>query len=332
MPCAIATPNADEPHVQAGIPVCRDFKGETIQSRKCAACGYVRFPTPAARVLDEYYRTTYPETSAAWYNADADFAEWKRQTRAARVLETARAFGLERGVFHEVGCAFGGTVFELQSRGLKATGTDLNAAAVAAGRKRGADIHAVSDAEFLARQKQKPNVVFGFHMLEHVPSLVAYLAALRDHLARDAIAFFVVPNAMAAFPLVYHYVRYVWYGYPEHLHLLSPASAECLAEASGFELLRIGSLPYGIEPAATDRIALPLPGSPVAAALRDHALREALLCEELEFVLAPKGSAIARRHEAEAIGTKLRCDRAREFEKAVGEIAKTSAAPDPWAR
>ena len=328
--CAMTCRDKAEEHVQAGQPVARAHEGVDVASKKCAECGYVFFPTPSADVLDRFYQTTYPEGSASWYNVENDYADWKRGPRAQRILDLSSRFGVDTGVYHEVGCAFGGTVFEIQSRGRQASGTDLNASAIEQGRSRGADIHATMDAEFLATRAQKPNVLYGYHMLEHVPDPIAYLTELRAHLAPDSIAIFMVPNAMAAFPLVYNYMRYVWYGYPEHLHMFSPRSLLCLAGSAGFDVLHVATNRFGIQPEATDRIVAPLPGDSVAKHLRDHMMREALLWEELEFVLTPAGSSIAERFGEDVAATRVRCRRSGVFEKTVGEVSKSANTPDPW--
>jgi SAM-dependent methyltransferase len=244
-------------------------------------------------------------------------------------MEIAGKFGLDRGAYHELGCAFGGTVFEVASRGVRATGTDLNASAIEQGRKRGANVQTGNDAEFLATLKVKPNVIYGYHMLEHVPNPVEYLRGIAGQMARDSVAIFFVPNAIAAFPMVYNYMRYVWYGYPEHPHMFSPHSLLCLGRATGFDLIHVATNPIPIKTEETGRIVQPLPGSPTAEAIRDHAMREALLLPELEFVFARTGSTIATRFKDAASAAGDRCRRSADFEKAMGELMKTTDTPDP---
>lgn len=329
MSCGMTDLGGLEPHVQAGNAVAREFNGEFVQSLKCKKCGYVRFPTPASEVLDQYYQTTYPKHAASWYNIEADFAEWKRVPRADRIVELAERFDFHPGVFHEVGCAFGGTVFELAVRGYVATGSDLNKAAIEQGRERGSEIFS-SDQQRILELTYSPTVLYGFHQLEHVPEPVEYIKGLTEILdTQDAIMAFFVPNVLAAFPLVHGYSRYSWYAYPDHLHLFSPRSLLCLAEAANLTLIHVSSTPYSVHPEATSRILQPVAGSEVARELCDYAIGEAMIFPELEFVLARPDSAVASRFAAYAQATKQRCLRAETFEKSITTLIKRAPLTAP---
>ena len=60
------------------------------------------------------------------------------KTRADSVLAIASRFGFDNSaVYNEMGCAFSGSIHEIAQRWYAATGTDLNAGAIDAGRASG---------------------------------------------------------------------------------------------------------------------------------------------------------------------------------------------------
>jgi hypothetical protein len=72
--------------------------------------------------------------------------------------------------------------------GYTATGTDLDTGAVDQGRARGnASIFAKSDLEFFQHSAVRPNVVYGFYMLERVADPLCYLRELAPLLSNRSI-------------------------------------------------------------------------------------------------------------------------------------------------
>lgn len=330
MACAVKNPDVGIPHIQGGGPVTRVFDGKTIQSLRCPECGYTFFPSPTADELNKFYQEIYPDGAKSWYNVESDFAEWKRKPRAQRVIEIAERYGHDKAAyFHEIGCAFGGTVFELQQQGISASGTELNKLAVEDGKLRGAlDIHSVTDVEFLSTRNRKPDVIYGYHVLEHIPDPVKYLQEIKEHLAPGGIIILLVPNAMAFFPNTFGFVRYVWYGYPEHVHLFSPRSTKCLAEASGTHLLEVATKSFGIERDIIKKsIALP-PQSSIADRVRSQFLSSSMMDEELIFVISAKPSAVTRSKIAAA---ETKAEQNAGFEVEIAQLSANERLPDPWA-
>lgn len=287
---------AMKPLVQAGVSPSQSFSGLTVKALRCEKCGYIRFPSPSPEVLDDYYRNVYGPLAKAWYNVETDFGTWKRTRRADRVVQIATAFGHGKTAsFHEVGCAHGGTVFELQQRGYQASGTDLNAAAIEEGRQLGVvDTKALHDIDYLKSRDTKPDVIYGFHVLEHMPDPVTYLRDVSQFLADGGIIAMFVPNALALHPLVNGYSSYNWFSFPGHLHYLSAGSAQCLANAADLVLIEVSShVVPGVTPPTTPRGLAPTKQSAVADYICDKAIEAAFLGEELQFVLCSRATADA---------------------------------------
>lgn len=307
-------------------------------ARRCGACGHVFFEPPPPALLDRYYNEEYPAAADLWYNIDADYAATKVTERAERILAIASRFGFtaletrETKSYHEIGCAFGGTVAELNRRGYMATGTELNRNAVAKGHARGNDaIAAEADTDFLRSTGRRPNVVFGFHVFEHMTDPVGYLRDLATCLASDSIVILLVPNAMALFPAAFGFMHYTWFAYPGHLNLFSAGSAACLARAAGYDLLDVGSHISRVEPDLTDRALTSRIDTPVMALIRDHLIEDGLMAEELVLVLTPRGSSAALRHAADVMAAKQRCATNATFEAVNRSLAETTALEDPAA-
>lgn len=319
-----------KPLFQGGGNAPKTYGGMTVEGLCCAECGYIRFMPPSAEVLDSYFRGPWLRDARSWYNVESDFADWKRVPRADMVLRVSEPFGFGlQSAYHEIACAFGGTVFELQTRGIHASGTDWNDEAINAGRSYG--VHSTSaspDAVLLGERTRKPNVIYGLQVLQRQPEPASYLASLAEHLADDGIIIMTVPNAMAVFPLVYGYARYSWYSYPAHLHFFSAKSLLCLAQAAGLTLLDVASRRHNVDRESTEAAIRARNDSDVARELRDYAIEASLLGEELEIVLAKP--AFADRYPARVAATAQRCEMSGAFELQQRSRAEYVHLPDPW--
>lgn len=294
MRCAVGDQSLLTPLYEATFPAGRDYGGVFHQARRCPCCAYIRFDDPTEEELDRYYNEEYPAVSKDWYNVDTDYAPWKTDARSNRVIQIMSAFGVgDDAIVHEFGCAFGGTVQAMKDKGYRASGTELNRTAVDQGRARGnLDVHSESALDFLSRQSEKTTVVYSYHALEHFTDPFSFLRNLRERMDPNGIVISFLPNSAALFPLVYGHTRYMWFGYPEHVHLFSPGCAASLAETTGFELLDVFTAPAGIEPEATSR-ALD-EDSPTARMLRNEPGER--YGEELVIVMTPAGSTLLSTH------------------------------------
>lgn len=188
--------------------------------------------------------------------------------RAQRITRIASRFGVADRGFHEIGCAFGGTVSEPAAMGFEASGSDLNGDAVRLGRERGAVLYHGAFCEAFFEPGRKPGVIDSYHMIERVLDPAAFLLTLRGALADDGIAIFITPNALTSFPLVHNFQNYPWYKYPEHLHLFSPASVQCVARSAGLALLHVTTARFEVIPEASHHAIEAIGDSPVAYASR----------------------------------------------------------------
>ena len=296
MPCVFRDRANGELLVQQARQQVREFEGIQHPARRCSDCGHVFFVPPPPDVLSRYYRDVYPASSISWSNVDADYETSRVKFRSELILKISSRYGFgQADRYHESGCAFGGTIHEFERMGYIATGTDLNTGAVGQGRARGnALIFSEADLDFFQNSAVRPNVVYGYYMLERMADPLGYLRDLAPLLASRSIVIMLVPNAMALFPTAYGFDQYDWFSFPSKLNMYSPHSVSCLARAAGYDLLEVSTAISGLEPVATSAISGPCLETPMTIELREQMINGALLGEELAFVITPQGSPVSK--------------------------------------
>lgn len=286
------------PLVEFGSPVTMAFRGRQVPAFSDPASGYVFFDPPPEEELTEYYQVEYPRSQTGYYTVDTDYEPSKNDYHAGRIL---RAFqdltGREPASSFELGCAYGGLVAEMASRGIDARGSDINADAVAQGTlaKGNHRIFHAANRDALDRVGASFDLIYSVHTLEHDPQMFDVIRACRDKLNEDGLLFVAVPNAMFANAVLKGFRENWWAHYPQHLHMLSPGFIPALCRATGFApLFWDTQIVFEAQP---DVLGL-LNKDETTDARRD--LWRMLLSQgghgmELNFVLAPAGGAMARR-------------------------------------
>ena len=296
---------------------------------RCPTCGYVCFPLPDPAEHKEYLTGPWAAASRSWRNPDADFADWRRAERADTIFRLVKPFGFDRrSSFHEVDCGFGGTVYEMQTRGVVASGGDIDKAAIVEGRSFG-----VTATKGLSESHEVPadgpvDVMFSFYAIERQQDLRRHMAGLMEHLSEDGAIVVVTANGVSLNQLVYGTARHEWTDYPRRLHLLTPKSALCLAETVGLILLDISTRHTGVMEAARHAAMKPRGDSAVARDVGDWALEQALLADELHLVFATKSLAAVFPEHVAATHRKIETHAA--FEKRQRELGAEAFLAEPW--
>lgn len=244
--------------------------------------GYVFFDPPSDADLAHFYATQYGRENPEYYSLRANYDPERVGGSMRFIREVLTGAGAPWGGgqrVHELGCAFGGIVAALNAEGFRATGSDLNTKAIAAGStlkrnralRAGAHIDALADIE-------PCDVILASHTLEHDPHLSDTLLAIRRALKPGGVLFAAVPNVMFAGAVLEGFQRHPWAAYPDHLHMLSMGCMARLCDAADLDPLMVWTHDLG----AFGQ------GAPNRAAL------EKLLClngqgMELMFVLTPAG-------------------------------------------
>jgi SAM-dependent methyltransferase len=282
------------PLIQQGRLAQRHWRERIATALACARCCHVAFVPPSAEELIDYYRDEYGKGSEAYYTCDVDYEFSRVNSRADIAQSLAGAFhrGDTGAVILELGCAFGGAVAELRRRGCNAYGIDLSRRAIAEGRSRGnTNIYNLMPAEFTNVAGETADVIYSFHMLEHVRDLTAYLTALHDVLSDGGVAMFRVPNGAYLRSWLDGFESWDWFAFPDHLHMLSPTSSASLIKKCGFELVGLRSNTCGESlRSITDWLVRAVPELTISDGPSVEKLLSSAGClMELEFVLRKPG-------------------------------------------
>jgi SAM-dependent methyltransferase len=293
--------------LENGKPLVLWRGSETLQSWRCAECGYIFFDVPDLEFLKTYYQHEYPQSAVSWYNVENDYNPDRCRARSDLAISFALTFlGTDKVAYHESGCSFGGTVAALRDKGYDATGCELNKDAVAQGRARGNKwISDESDSEFLGRTKRRPNLIYSHHAVEHMPDPVGFLSGLKGLLDPLGVIFLTLPNAVSAVAMKRGFHGHPWFAYPDHLHLLSPRSLLCLAEKAGYQVVHVDTRMA----AATEADCLALGADPREreGRLSLTMIEQTLMGAELRVVLTPIDSEVARRSRTQIETTRTKC-------------------------
>jgi SAM-dependent methyltransferase len=284
---------AFEPLLQAGKPVTRWWPKGEVQAEVCSRCCHVRFPPPTEAELNDYYRNDYGSGSEVYYTYELDHEPGRIASRARIAIHLAETFhaGRTDPVILELGCAFGGAVSELRRLGRSAYGLDLNSRAIAEGRARGNSfLYDSSPDEFLGAVGVTADVIYSYHMLEHVRDLRAYLGSVASVLNEGGIAMFRVPNGAYLRAWLKGFETWDWFAFPDHLHMLTPVSAAALVRQCGFELVGLRSNACG---ETWESIVSWLPEAAARGNAAVALLEEAGCLSELEFVFRKTAGATA---------------------------------------
>jgi len=226
-----------EPLVEFGTPVQMAYQGREVLAQRDSNSGYVFFEAPDAEELNRYYQVEYPSIQRGYYTVETDYEPGKNRYHADRILEVFQATAGRMPVTSfELGCAYGGLVAEFVSRGVQASGADVNADAVAqgAGVMGNRNLIHAGNLDALRGLHDKVDLIYSLHVLEHDPDLVKVVDACKGHLNPGGLLFISVPNAMFIGSVMGGFTNNHWVNYPQHLHLLSPGFVPALCRTTGF--------------------------------------------------------------------------------------------------
>jgi len=230
---------------------------------RCAGCGLGRLdPRPADAAIGDLYASYYthepPQPNLvpaggvarglralrnAHVNARLGYSltpAWSYGRVAGRLLPPLAAIA-ERGVRHlpagrrvlDVGCGNGLFVAEAAASGWRASGIDLDPAAVEAGRSAGLDLELERIEERAVREPGAFDAVTLSHVLEHVADPVAFLSCARALLRPGGVVWIATPNLDAAGHRRFG-ADWVHLDPPRHLVLFDAPSLTRALQAAGF--------------------------------------------------------------------------------------------------
>ena len=242
-PKNIVPPEDLSPLIQFGEPVSvTKSGGHAVVLNHKKSC-YTTFDKIPKEVDLNYYYSNYysrgEKSNESYYTIEDDYGV-KSQMRADR-----HEYRLKRHVaktsnpvFLDLGCAFGGAVSALRSRGHVAFGIDVSEYAISTGRKHGNNHIFVDDSKELSEASLPlADVTTCFHTLEHIPDPIAYLKKTKSRMKEGGVILFHVPNGAYAGAWLSGFKSWEWFNFPDHLYFYTPYSIVNLAKLAGFELV-----------------------------------------------------------------------------------------------
>lgn len=199
----------------------------------CGTCGLTQLhPCPSESELAALYDADYFSGMGDGYSAygeqQAEYAATFNEDldRLARWKPTGRVL--------DVGCGYGYFLGPALARDYDAYGMDLSdhAAAVARVHHPGR-VFTGTPAQALGDATAPFDVIYASHLIEHIPSPVAYLRTLRAHLRDDGVLMLITPN-QASLLARFSGKRWVSYKVPEHVAFYTPATMTRLLERAGY--------------------------------------------------------------------------------------------------
>jgi 2-polyprenyl-3-methyl-5-hydroxy-6-metoxy-1,4-benzoquinol methylase len=225
---------------------------------RCRACGLVYMdPRPDTSALDVIYPTNYYAYELARKRVgargtDAWLARYMRR-KAARALEpfVGRVRETARDVYRilDVGCGDGTKLAEWQDAfgdaRVETSGVEMNAEAATIARAAGHDVVSAR-VEEARLPRQGFDLIYSFHVIEHVEDPVAFMVAVHDAVRPTGYVLLDTPNVDTVDYRLFATGSWGAYHFPRHFTLYTPATMRALAEKTGFDVLQISFAPSAI--------------------------------------------------------------------------------------
>jgi len=233
----------------------RTVAGE-FQMVRCR-CGLVYMnPRPDTGALDVIYPPNYYAYELAKKRArggvtDSRLADFMARRAVARLAPyVARVKGAASAPYKvlDIGCGDGSVLSEW-ARALAAPvqteGVEMNAAAAAVARAAGHRVH-VARVEEARLQPASFDLVYSFHVIEHVEDPVAFLTAARAAVRPCGLVLVDTPNVDTLDFRLFSGGSWGAYHFPRHFTLYDPRTITALAHVTGFEVEEIRFVPSAI--------------------------------------------------------------------------------------
>jgi len=140
----------------------------------------------------------------------------------------------------DLGCAEGTFLEALSSKGYRnIIGLEPNQSAVDYAKKKGLDVHLLSETSLLELcASKKINAITAFHVIEHVPDPLEFLSSIYSSLPSGGYVMLETPNVESPSIKRHNYNNILVH--PEHIFLLSPKSLAALLNKTGLTIIARG--------------------------------------------------------------------------------------------
>jgi 2-polyprenyl-3-methyl-5-hydroxy-6-metoxy-1,4-benzoquinol methylase len=238
-----------EPYFEGQDNFQESYKEFSAQHMVNRETGHMRFwPMPNPALLDDFYTNAFTRSELAT-TPEIEFNPGVIQVAAGVIshiksIDPSESMGSKWRVF-DLGCGFGGFVWAMQQNGMDAWGNELNpnwvnAANVFCDNK----LFYGQFAEVQQHVRNKYNLVFVSHTLEHLPDPIKTLREVKEKLEDDGLVYVNVPNSRSDRFRKNGRRSGIDYGnFPMHLNFFTPASMKYLAERAGLKIVQLRTRP-----------------------------------------------------------------------------------------
>lgn len=199
---------------------------------RCLDCEHIfTSPAPTKKELNYIYKNLYGYEAHLLIQGEKSY----RGREYAGVVAGQSKKGKK---VLEIGCMHGYLLSALKDRGYDVSGIELDGDAVKYCQSKGLDVKQSSMEDFLATSKQKYDVIFMSHVLEHIADPRAGLDLLKNHLTKNGKLIVVVPNSHARSAKLFG----KYWGYwqvPVHIHHFNQPSIRRLFDGTGYKIKKV---------------------------------------------------------------------------------------------
>ncbi len=194
----------------------------------CKNCGhYFTNPVPSTKELGNIYETSYA------YGIHALIDPEKKQ-RASKYAQYISDQGAKNAL--EIGCMHGLLLTQLEKRGVKAKGVELDPEAVEFCKNLGLDVENTTLEKYMNKSAaKKHDAVIMSHVLEHIAEPRKQVEHLNKKLSKNGMLVLIVPNSQARTRKLFGKYWGYWQT-PVHLHHFNDKSITHLLENTGFKV------------------------------------------------------------------------------------------------
>lgn len=228
--CTLCNSSNTKPYIKNATSIYSDRQYDLTRCLECS--NIFTDPQPPAEVLNAIYANAYQ------YKAHLAIDNEKKYRSRKLAEYIGSAIGKGRVVL-EFGCMYGHLLEELNKRGHKCTGVELDSGAVASCNSRGISVIRSSVEDYVASDNKYDLIILS-HVIEHFYEPASVLNKIKGMLSDDGKLLLIVPNSDSLTARIFGRFWGYWQ-VPVHLNHFNEQSLTTLLGANGFRVLRANS-------------------------------------------------------------------------------------------
>lgn len=228
---------------------CTDHfvSGEAFTIVKCSQCGFLFTQdhpgeTEAGRYYESEEYISHSDTSEGLVNKLYRFARWMMLRKKTALVKNET--GLSHGTILDVGSGTGYFADAMAKAGWNSEGIEINPGAREFSKVSfGLDVF--DPAEINNIESGKYDCITLWHVLEHFNDPTGYILQIRRLLKPGGKCIIALPNS-SSYDAIHYKEYWAAWDVPRHIWHFTPQTFRRFAEKTGFELLKVKTLPFDV--------------------------------------------------------------------------------------